>query len=236
MRLKFFAGGLMALAGLFAGQQAMASPVVPNPAPGGEVDLIPLHTGDLNIMDTIYGSGNWVQIDPTQSTTWTANDHNATVEARYAGDSGALGSSLNPVTASNYYATTSGLNDGFYNLTNGTVPLPTVLQGPFTWQYENLVTGTVFSSDPSQDPDTTPHMIAFYITGGANKGSYVLAWEDLTLNQGSDFDYNDAVFQVDYVSPNLPGSSIPEPATVIVWSLLGGLGISVGWLRRRRAA
>ena len=28
----------------------------------------------------------------------------------------------------------------------------------------------------------------------------------------------------------------PEPASVIVWSLLGGLGISVGWWRRRRKA
>ncbi len=28
----------------------------------------------------------------------------------------------------------------------------------------------------------------------------------------------------------------PEPATIVIWSLLGGLGISVGWWRRRRKA
>jgi hypothetical protein len=28
----------------------------------------------------------------------------------------------------------------------------------------------------------------------------------------------------------------PEPATVIIWSLLGAVGIGVGWWRRRRAA
>ena len=31
-------------------------------------------------------------------------------------------------------------------------------------------------------------------------------------------------------------SPVPEPATIIVWSLLGGLCLSIGWWRRRRAA
>jgi len=30
--------------------------------------------------------------------------------------------------------------------------------------------------------------------------------------------------------------AVPEPSTIIVWSLLGGLGLTVGWLRRKRAA
>ena len=30
--------------------------------------------------------------------------------------------------------------------------------------------------------------------------------------------------------------SVPEPATIIVWSLLGSLAIAVGWWRRKRAA
>jgi mannitol-specific phosphotransferase system IIBC component len=29
---------------------------------------------------------------------------------------------------------------------------------------------------------------------------------------------------------------IPEPSTFIIWSLLGALGITVGWWRRRRSA
>ena len=33
-----------------------------------------------------------------------------------------------------------------------------------------------------------------------------------------------------------PGGVIPEPSTLIIWSLLGGLGITVGWCRRRRRA
>ena len=31
-------------------------------------------------------------------------------------------------------------------------------------------------------------------------------------------------------------SAIPEPSTLIIWSLLGVLGVTVGWWRRRRAA
>jgi hypothetical protein len=30
-------------------------------------------------------------------------------------------------------------------------------------------------------------------------------------------------------------SAVPEPATITMWSLLGGLGISLGWWRRRKA-
>jgi len=33
-----------------------------------------------------------------------------------------------------------------------------------------------------------------------------------------------------------PGGAVPEPSTMAVWSLLGALGITVGWWRRRRAA
>ena len=32
------------------------------------------------------------------------------------------------------------------------------------------------------------------------------------------------------------GTVIPEPATIIIWSLLGGLGIGFGYWRRKRAA
>jgi hypothetical protein len=31
-------------------------------------------------------------------------------------------------------------------------------------------------------------------------------------------------------------SSVPDPATLIIWSLLGSLGIGFGWWWRRKAA
>ena len=33
-----------------------------------------------------------------------------------------------------------------------------------------------------------------------------------------------------------PGTAIPEPATLIVWSVLGASGVGIGWWRRRRVA
>jgi hypothetical protein len=32
-----------------------------------------------------------------------------------------------------------------------------------------------------------------------------------------------------------PGPPVPEPATLAIWSLLGGLGVAGRWCRRRRA-
>ncbi len=33
-----------------------------------------------------------------------------------------------------------------------------------------------------------------------------------------------------------PVGAVPEPSTAIMWSLFGGLGITVGWWRRRKSA
>lgn len=33
-----------------------------------------------------------------------------------------------------------------------------------------------------------------------------------------------------------PSNTVPEPATLIIWSLLGGLAITAGWRRRRKSA
>jgi hypothetical protein len=37
-------------------------------------------------------------------------------------------------------------------------------------------------------------------------------------------------------SAALEAPAIPEPCTLIVWSLLGASGVGIGWWRRRRAA
>jgi hypothetical protein len=44
----------------------------------------------------------------------------------------------------------------------------------------------------------------------------------------------DLVFDSGIQSPNL--TAIPEPRTLIVWSLLGASGVGIGWWRRRRKA
>jgi hypothetical protein len=41
---------------------------------------------------------------------------------------------------------------------------------------------------------------------------------------------------IDYATLTLDVAPIPEPSTLIIWSLLGSLGIGFGWWRRRKAA
>jgi hypothetical protein len=96
----------------------------------------------------------------------------------------------------------------------------------------------------------TFHMLAFLPTpnttllGRNDEPVYVAAIRE--YGGGGTFNYmaldlgrrpND---QSEFITPWLRGALeaavIPEPSTLIIWCLLGGLGIGVGWWRRRRAA
>ena len=45
------------------------------------------------------------------------------------------------------------------------------------------------------------------------------------------------LFFTDYDKPFVAyEATIPEPTALIIWSLLGSLGITIGWWRRKRAA
>ena len=77
-------------------------------------------------------------------------------------------------------------------------------------------------------------MVTFQLKDAAGEltDNYVIAWEDLYTY---DYDYQDFVVEISAVK-GVPALSTPEPATIIVWSLLGALAISVGYWRRKRAA
>jgi len=81
-------------------------------------------------------------------------------------------------------------------------------------------------------------------------GTTTFAAEDLVFRNGSTGQFNflhfggfvsdpgeDWAFSLDSVRvsliPEAPGI-IPEPSTLLVWSLLAGLGVGVGWRRRKR--
>lgn len=62
---------------------------------------------------------------------------------------------------------------------------------------------------------------------------------------GGLFTYTSVALPTDPPGPYTQGIShasvfsegaVPEPSTLIIWSLLGGLGLGVGWWRRKRAA
>jgi len=47
-------------------------------------------------------------------------------------------------------------------------------------------------------------------------------------------DFPDGFDGIYVAEPSTTGAVIPEPATIAIWSLLAGLGIGVGWRRRKR--
>ncbi|MGO9110861.1 MAG: PEP-CTERM sorting domain-containing protein [Thermoguttaceae bacterium] len=76
-----------------------------------------------------------------------------------------------------------------------------------------------------------------YTTGGVldhsiPSGTYV-AFEDLPF-PNSDYNYFDDTFV--FTNVGTTTSTIPEPSTLIVWSLLGTFAVGLGWWRKRKAA
>jgi hypothetical protein len=105
----------------------------------------------------------------------------------------------------------------------------------FTFELYDNKTKTWFSSDPTRNLRHEDHMVTFQITsaaGGydqASVGDYVIAWAD---RYDLDYDYNDFVVQLKGVDHY----GTPEPATIVIWSLLGAVGIATACWRRRKAA
>ncbi len=92
-------------------------------------------------------------------------------------------------------------------------------------------TAYTLSSTPATGGETT-------VTENADGTFYISSFFDifteLSVNGGTATSatgglYGDGTYL-------LVSGSNPEPATIIIWSLLGTLGISLGWWRRRKAA
>ena len=67
-----------------------------------------------------------------------------------------------------------------------------------------------------------------------NTGSIYYTDDNSGLANAANFvGSTDRVYSIDVFGAT---ASIPEPSTLIIWSLLGGLGIAFGYWRRRKAA
>jgi len=125
-----------------------------------------------------------------------------------------------------------------------TAPLG-VQDGVMRFGLNNLSTGTTFFSDTA-DSDGNYHVrisedyadfgqgalpgaADTVISGLILSGMTVtyIGWEDLTLGQGSDFDYNDLIFAF----ANTTTRKVPEPFTV---SLMGVGLAGAAWAKRRK--
>jgi hypothetical protein len=73
---------------------------------------------------------------------------------------------------------------------------------------------------------------------GGSVVNYGMWIEEIPVQGSSNafFDSSDAVeSQRPILTVNFSQPSVPEPATLIVWSFLGGLGAVFGWRRRKPA-
>jgi hypothetical protein len=194
----------------------------------------------FQIMDTLYGVGNWTRVNDGNDQWWTnLGNAGARASAKYAQFTQGFGyvdgsntfQQLFSVTGNGYLA--PGAFVGFTPAQSG---------NPFRWA-DNATNGgfvnywTSLESDNAGDSyvcfggPCVDHMISFLITGGSSAGNYVVAFEDLARRAfgnyagASDRDFNDLVVEIEGARP-----SIPEPGTVV----LVGLGLGALALRARR--
>lgn len=210
--------------------QAHATMITPASSSNGE-------PGVYQIMNSIYGAGNWMQAE--QEWLWhpaAGSSYTASFEVRYAADPGVFGFVPSGGSASTDIMSFDG--SGATVLKSSLAAADTAGNGgsTFTWTYTEKATGALFSSDPTKNGDAFDHLIGFYlvdkngsIADADGRVTLVLAWEDLF--GGGDRDYNDAVIEIVYSPPGVT-RKVPEPATA---GMLGVALIALGaWRMRRR--
>jgi hypothetical protein len=120
--------------------------------------------------------------------------------------------------------------------------------------FNDLGTGIVYASG-SAPPSYGDYLVSLNTAGlaalNASKGGWFaiggalslspqpLGVSNYTLSTASDYDNHTFAVtpaQGRPVELNLAVDAVPEPSTLLIWSLLGALGIAIGWWRRRKAA
>ncbi len=222
---------LLALASQALG--SITAPVTPwaDDGTGGEVNLVPNPSGgsgQYDIMDHLYGVNGWKQVSD-QTQLYNPDGH-ATATAKYAGDNETV-----YYIGANTKLDTTPLCDipaGSPSFLSRQTPVLLPVDAHENYILEDVTGGyTWYSMNQSSNSDGQVHAVVFQIVNVPEE--YVVAFEDLPI-PGADCDFNDVVMQLDGVQSG-SGPPVPEPCSVIVWSLLGAIAITVGWRRRKTA-
>jgi hypothetical protein len=158
---------------------------------------------------------------------------------------------LADISGSGYSAVFTNNNPTYSTLSGGVLtingptgtPPPTDLPGILALAFNDTSAGNYWSSnmgknnDPGSNPpgvgpnNPTDHMVTFFVNSAtANFTGYVIAYEDLSHDQNSDRDFNDAVIQI-----NGGLAPVPEPSTMVIAGL-AMIGFAGYGIRRRRVA
>ena len=189
---------------------------------GDYVD-VPDHA-DLNLLDTSFRLEAWVKLD-------SYNTDYSTVLAKRSPTSPHPGWYFVVGGTSAYGRPEEqrrlgfGVNGGNFAVsTQGETVVRLDTWTHIAMEFDHPTTEVRFFVDGVQDPAT---FLGTDITSGAGTG----------LRIGNDSGHYAHAYALDGRMDDVKISTaqIPEPSTLIIWSLLGGLAIAVGWWRRRKA-
>ena len=213
----YFVNGATATSGYSAynGYNAILSNWYQHPASNQNSGFFQL--ADESGVTTTSASGGWTQNGGLWDFTFTVSGANAPYpwSRLWQPDQGmAWGGTFNTYT---YTITATGMTtyvaaDGWrYNSTN-----PTGITGSFDGNFTS--TQAVYGGP-------------YDLTGRDTYDVHL----DLNKNLFDSTNFNDLVYGYGDVQYSTFGAAVPEPATIIIWSLLGGLGLVFAWRKRKIA-
>jgi hypothetical protein len=222
---KLAKGAVISAAAAFgwmaASAPASATAIIPNAPTNGEPGL-------YQIMNNIYGSGNYTQVNEEQSEFWRVGNYDIKFDVRYAADNGAFGFVPAGGTTPTTLMTLSGTGTNVIVNPMTAALTPGQTGDNFTFTYTDTTTGKTWSTDPGKNADGQFHEILFVVNlpnQAPGDFTFVMAWED-----GTDFDFQDSIIQFNFS----PAHAVPEPATLSVLGMTL-LGFSALRFRRKRS-